>query len=81
MSENDVIWKSEPLDLIILDLLRRKEGSLKDDELFEMLKSMFKEISLPTLNKTLMKLELTGKINVSSLKKGKLITVVKQKES
>lgn len=81
MSENDVIWRSEPLDLIILDLLRRKEGSLKDDELFEMLKSMVKEISLSTFNKVIMKLELTGKINVSSLKKGKLITMIKQKES
>ncbi|MDH5806432.1 MAG: hypothetical protein ABIM42_06110 [candidate division WOR-3 bacterium] len=81
MSENDTVWRSEPLDLIILDLLRRKEGSLKDDELFEMLKSMVKEISLPILNKVLMKLELTGKINVSSLKKGKLITIIKQKES
>ncbi|MCS7098018.1 MAG: hypothetical protein NZ922_03445 [Candidatus Methanomethyliaceae archaeon] len=81
MAEEESIWRSEPLDLIILDLLRRKDGSLKEDELLEMLKSMVKEISLPTLNKILMKMELSGKISVSSLKKGKLITMIKRKES
>ncbi|MCC6013088.1 MAG: hypothetical protein LM593_01825 [Candidatus Verstraetearchaeota archaeon] len=64
-----------PLDLIILDLLRKKDGSLKDNELFEMLKTMIKDISFSKLNKILMKLELRGKINVSSLRKERLITL------
>ncbi|MCQ5337631.1 MAG: hypothetical protein NO475_05525 [Candidatus Methanomethylicia archaeon] len=69
-----------PLDLVILDLLRKKDGSLKDNELFEMLKTMIKDISYSKLNKALMKLELRGKINVSSLKKERLITL-KSKEA
>ncbi|NHV45235.1 MAG: hypothetical protein HA493_01130 [Candidatus Verstraetearchaeota archaeon] len=69
-----------PLDLVILDLLRKKDGSLKDNELFEMLKTMIKDISYSKLNKALMKLELRGKINVSPLKKERLITL-KSKEA
>jgi len=69
------------LDLIILDLVRKRDGAVKDDELLEMLKTMIKDISMSELNRVLMKLELRGKVNVSSQKKGKVITMAKVSET
>lgn len=69
------------MDLIILDLVRKRDGAVKDDELLEMLKTMIKDISMSELNRVLMKLELRGKVNVSSQKKGKVITMAKVRET
>lgn len=69
------------MDLIILDLVRKRDGAVKDDELLEMLKTMIKDISMSELNRVLMKLELRGKVNVSSQKKGKVITMAKVSET
>ncbi|MBC7113699.1 MAG: hypothetical protein H5T34_06805 [Candidatus Methanomethyliales bacterium] len=74
-------WRAEPLDLIILDLVRRRDGAIRDDELLEMLRTMIKDISLPELNRVLMRLELRGKVNVSAQKKGKVITLAKVRET
>lgn len=79
--ENNQRWRTESLDLIILDLLVKKQGNLKEEELMEMLRAMIKDLSASELNRELMDLELRGKINVSSLKKGRLITVVRPKGS
>jgi hypothetical protein len=74
-------WRTESLDLIILDLLLKKQGTLKEEELMEMLRAMIKDLSGSQLNRELMDLELRGKINVSTLKKGRLITLVRPKGS
>jgi len=74
-------WRTESLDLIILDLLLKKQGTLKEEELMEMLRAMIKDLSGSQLNRELMDLELRGKINVSTLKKGRLITLVRLKGS
>ncbi|MCQ5377749.1 MAG: hypothetical protein NO516_06845 [Candidatus Methanomethylicia archaeon] len=80
MSFDDAMkWRTESLDLIIMDLLSKKQGTLKDDELLEMLRAMLREISTTELNKILMSLELRGKINVAMLKKGRVITLLKPK--
>ncbi|MGQ9759745.1 MAG: hypothetical protein ACUVQ5_04140 [Candidatus Methanomethylicaceae archaeon] len=81
MVEGEGDWRAEPLDLIILDLVRKKDGAIRDYELLEMLRTMIKEISVGDLNRALMRLELRGKVNVSLLKKGKVITLAKARET
>lgn len=81
MVDYDSEWRAEPLDLIIMDLARKKDGAIKDSELLEMLKTMIKDISMGDLNSALMRLELRGKVNVSVLKKGKVITLAKARET
>jgi transcription initiation factor IIE alpha subunit len=63
-------WKVQPIHLIVVEILEKK-GSLDDTELFESLKAFYKEIRLDDLNRTLMKMEVTNLISVSSLAKGK----------
>jgi dsRNA-specific ribonuclease len=79
--DNNNRWRTESLDLIILDLLVKKMGNLKEEELMEMLRAMIKDLSGSELNRELMQLELRGKVNVSTLKKGRLITLVRPKGS
>jgi len=79
--DNGMRWRTESLDLIILDLIAKRQGTLGDEELLEMLKAMLKEISMTELNKALIELELRGKINVSLLKKGRTITLIKSRQS
>jgi hypothetical protein len=79
--DNGMRWRTESLDLIILDLISKRQGTLGDEELLEMLKAMLKEISMTELNKALIELELRGKINVSLLKKGRTITLIKPRQS
>ncbi|MGC8936762.1 MAG: hypothetical protein ACP5KV_05290 [Candidatus Methanomethylicaceae archaeon] len=81
ISEDDANWRAEPLDLIILDLVRKRDGSVRDEELLEMLRTMINDISLGELNRALMRLELRGKVNVSAQKKGKVITLAKVRET
>lgn len=80
VSDNGMAWRTESLDLIILDLLAKRQGTLRDDELLEMLKAMLKEISMTELNKALMELEMRGKVNVAMLKKGRSVTVMKPRQ-
>jgi hypothetical protein len=63
------LWVSHPLHTAIIQIL--KKGALTDNELFEILKDENKDISFRNLNKTLIKLEIGGKIHVSTLTKGK----------
>jgi Fe2+ or Zn2+ uptake regulation protein len=68
------------MDLIILDLLNKRQGTLKEEELHEMLQAMLKDYSSSQLNRELLALEMRGKVNVSTLKKGRVITIVKPRE-
>jgi len=63
-------WKVQPIHLIVVETLEKK-GSLADTELFEALKAFYKEMRFDDLNRTLMKMEVTNLISVSSLAKGK----------
>lgn len=63
-------WKPLPLALLILETLERK-GTLTDMELFEILHGENENLGFSTLNKTLLSLEIQGKIRVSFLSKGK----------
>ncbi len=69
------------MDLTIVEILDKK-GAMTDDELFDQLRETHEELGFGALNKTLMKMEVQGKIYVSSLTKGKRrVELVKRKES
>jgi hypothetical protein len=64
------IWHPHPLDLTIVEILEKK-GAMTDEELFDVLRETREDLGFEALNKTLMKMEVQGKIYVSSLTKGK----------
>jgi Fe2+ or Zn2+ uptake regulation protein len=73
-------WKPHPLDLTIIEILEKK-GAMTDEELFDLLKATQDQLGFGTVNQTLLKLEVQGKIYVSSLTKGKRrVELMKRKE-
>jgi hypothetical protein len=68
------------LDLTILEILEKK-GAMTDEELFSVLRETREDLGFGVLNKTLMNMEVQGKVYVSSLTKGKRrVELVKRKE-
>ena len=63
-------WKPHPLYTEVMELLERK-GPMTDLELYDLLKGSNEGIGYSNLNKTLMRMEIEGKIYVSALTKGK----------
>jgi len=75
------IWKSRPLDLTIVEVLEKK-GPVTDVELLDLLKETHEDLGFGMLNQTLMKMEVEGKVYVSSLTKGKRrVELMKRKET
>jgi hypothetical protein len=73
-------WKSRPLDLSIVEALDKK-GPMTDAELLGLLKETHADIGFGMLNQTLLKMEVLGKVYVSSLTKGKRrVELVKRRE-
>ena len=73
-------WHPYPLDLIVVEVLEKK-GAMTDEELFDVLRETREDLGFGALNKTLMKMEVHGKVYVSSLTKGKRrVELVKRKE-
>ena len=73
-------WKPHPLDLIIVETLERK-GPMTDGDLLDLLKETNEDLGFGALNQVLMRMEVQGKIYVSSLTKGKRrVELVKRKE-
>ena len=64
-------WDSQPLYTTIVELLEKKKGVLTDGELYKALAVSPDELSLRTLNKTLLNLEVDGIIRVFELTKNK----------
>ena len=71
-------WKIHPVYLTIIEILQEK-NSITDEELLEMLKAFYKEIGIDDLNRTLMRMEISGLIHVSSLTKGRRLIQLKEK--
>jgi len=68
------------LDLTIVETLEKK-GAMTDEELFDLLRETHEELGFGALNQTLLKMEVQGKVYVSSLTKGKRrVELVKRKE-
>jgi Fe2+ or Zn2+ uptake regulation protein len=64
-------WNSQPLHTAIMELLEKKRGAITDEELCKALQGSKNDLSVRTLNKTLMKLEINGLIHVFDLTKNK----------
>ena len=73
-------WKPHPLYTTIVEILERK-GPLTDVELYDLVKDNYEGIGFGNLNKTLMRMEIEGKIYVSTLTKGKRrVELIERKE-
>jgi hypothetical protein len=63
-------WKTHPAYFVLLDLLKKK-GALPDTELFEALTDEFEDLGFKDFNALLMKLEIAGKVRVTSMARNK----------
>ena len=63
-------WKTHPAYSALLDLLQKK-GALTDGELFEALTEEYEDLGFKDFNELLMRLEISGKIRVTSMSRGK----------
>jgi len=63
-------WKTYPAYFALLDLLKKK-GALPDTELFEALTDEFEDLGFKDFNALLMKLEIAGKVRVTSMVRNK----------
>jgi len=63
-------WKTHPAYFVLLDLLKKK-GALPDSELFEALTDEFEDLGFKDFNALLMKLEIAGKVRVTSAARNK----------
>jgi Fe2+ or Zn2+ uptake regulation protein len=58
------------MNLVVVETLQRK-GAMADTELLSEMKDAYGDLSFRELNRTLLKLEVTGIVRVSRLMKGK----------
>ena len=73
-------WKPLPLDMIIVEILEKK-GALTDTELYDLVREKHEDVGFGVLNRTLMKMEIEGKVYVSTLTKGKRrVQLIERKE-
>jgi hypothetical protein len=63
-------WKPQPLNTVVIELLQRK-GPVNDTELHSMVKDILGDVGFDVLNKELLRLEIGGLIQVSTLTKGR----------
>ena len=63
-------WKSHPLYTQIKEFLERK-GPMTDTELYDLVKTTHEGVGFSELNKTLLRMEIEGRIYVSTRSKGK----------
>jgi hypothetical protein len=74
------IWRSHPWDLTLFESLEKK-GAMTDADLFDLVREKHDELGLGDFNSTLMKMEVSGLIHVSTLTKGKRrVELVKHKQ-
>ena len=64
-------WDVRPLHTLIVEVLLKKRGTLTDAELYKELEKSHGDLSFRLLNKTLMRLEVDGIIQVFNLTKNK----------
>jgi len=73
-------WKPHPLSTTIVEILERK-GPITDVELYDLLKETYGDVGFGNLNKTLLQMEIEGKVYVSALTKGKRrVELIEKKE-
>jgi hypothetical protein len=63
-------WKTLPAYFTLMELLKKK-GALADTELYEALTDEFEDLGYKDFSELLMRLEISGKIRVTSMSRGK----------
>jgi hypothetical protein len=63
-------WKTHPAYYVLLEILKKK-GAMTDAELFEALSEEFKDLGFKDFNELLMRLEVSSKIRITSMVRGK----------
>jgi len=63
-------WKTHPAYFVALEILKKK-GSMTDTDLLEALTEEFADLGFKDFNELLMRLEISGKITLSSMARGK----------
>ncbi|MEM1537207.1 MAG: hypothetical protein QXK12_03720 [Candidatus Nezhaarchaeales archaeon] len=71
------VWGLPRLEEVLIDLIRRRGGTVKDSEVYKMLRTMISDLTFKEFLSTLMKLELHGVVRVSRIMKDvKSITLI-----
>lgn len=71
------VWGLPRLEEVLIDLIKRRGGTAKDSEVYEMLNAMVSDVSFREFLSILMKLELRGVIRVSRMMRNvKSITLI-----
>jgi Fe2+ or Zn2+ uptake regulation protein len=65
------LWYHQPIYEMLIEILQKKQGSITDVDIYDMLKQRHNDLSFITFNKTLMKLEIRGIVHVYNLTKNK----------
>jgi hypothetical protein len=72
------LWKTRPPYYFMLEVLSKK-GDMTDDNFYDLFVGEYEDLGFKDFNRQLLDLEVSGKIRVSSLARGKrLIHMVKQ---
>ncbi|AWS00584.1 hypothetical protein [Metallosphaera hakonensis] len=76
------MWRDTPLIYVIIEKLRKINGTIKDEDLFkEVKKDISYEISFGDFLKALMSLEIRGIISVSLIRENtRMVTYLGEKE-
>ncbi len=64
-------WKTRPAYFFILELLEKKKGSIADTDLLGALTEEYPDLGFKDFNELLMRLEVAGKIGITSMARGK----------
>jgi len=63
-------WKTRPPYFVLLEILAKK-GDMVDADLFDALRGEYEDLGFKDFNELLMRLEISGKIRMTSLARGK----------
>lgn len=63
-------WKTRPAYSVVLEILNKK-GDMTDDDLFDDLKDEYEDLGYKDFNEILLMLEVSSKVRVSSMSRGK----------
>jgi hypothetical protein len=73
-------WKTRPAYYVLLEMLEKKKGAMVDTDVFEALTEEFPDLGAKDFNSLLMRLEVGGRIRVTSMSRGKRrVEIVQQK--
>jgi len=64
------MWKTRPADFVLLEILTKK-GAMADSDLMEALNEESPDLGAMDFNQLLLKLEVSGKIRVTSMARSK----------